>query len=499
MLLPAGAGYYFQQDRAGAGHRFRQVRRKEPKAVPDDRGGIIYMLERITSPEEGSRERIRIVDASFPLPFPRRLEYNAPAHGTWNIVHIGMAVPQSHSIYVCADNCLRGVVMTAAEMGCSDRFSSVTITERDLQTDNLETITIEGVSEVITRLPSRPPVVFVFLVCLHIFAGSDEDYIFRTLEQRWPEIRFVKAYMDCVRQKEGPSPDMKLRKAAFGIIEPGKTDHKRVNVLGSDVRFPGECELLQLLSSQGFTVRQLSDCETFQDYMSLGNASVNVCTYPNAYDALQEMSGRTGAHFLYLSAAVSFEEIRAQINELMVTCGAALPPEEWFLEKEQQCEEALRHLAECLDGCEVAIDYTAHSRPLGIARLLLLHGIRVRCVFLDQILEEEREAFQWLQEHDPDLLLVSTILPGMQRYGRGIELFPDAVKVVAFGQKAAWYCQTPWFVNLIEGGGLWGYHGILQLCSLLEDACETAKDYLKIIPRKGIGWPSMCHLSPSQQ
>ncbi len=134
-----------------------------------------------------------VSEASFPAPFPRTLEYNAPVHGTWNIVHIGMAVPQSHSIYVCSDNCMRGVVMTAAEMGCRDRFHCVTILEHDIQIDNLETITIEGVSDVISHLEEKPPVVFVFLVCLHIFVGSDEDYIFRKLSERWPEIHFVKA------------------------------------------------------------------------------------------------------------------------------------------------------------------------------------------------------------------------------------------------------------------------------------------------------------------
>ena len=220
------------------------------------------MLKRITDSEDRLFWRIRIKDAAFPAPFPRSLEYNAPAHGTWNIVHIGMAVPQSHSIYVCADNCLRGVVMTAAEMGCLDRFSSVTITERDLQTDNLETITIEGVSDVIAQLPQKPPVVFLFLVCLHIFAGCDEDYVFRTLTRRWPGIRFVKAYMDCVRQKEGPTPDMKLRMAEYGIIDPLPLNRKRVNILGSDVRFLPDGELVGLLTKHGFCVRQLPDLDT---------------------------------------------------------------------------------------------------------------------------------------------------------------------------------------------------------------------------------------------
>lgn len=455
------------------------------------------MLERLTGSDDRMQERVRIRDASFPAPFGRSLEYNAPAHGTWNIVHIGMAVPQSHSIYVCADNCLRGVVMTAAEMGCQDRFSSVTITERNLQTDNLETITIEGVSDVIAHLAEQPPVVFVFLVCLHIFAGSDEDYIFRTLEERWPEIRFVKAYMDCVRQKEGPTPDMKLRMAEFGIIDPLPLDEGRVNLLGGDVTFPRDGELVSLLSSRGMDVRQLSDCRTFRDFLALGDAGVNVCTYPNGSHAVRALSERTGAKFVYLSPEVSFEKIRFQTDQLFYLCGLEPVPETWFSEQERLCTQALAHLAGALTGMGVAIDYTAHSRPLGIARLLLLHGIHVEYVFLDQILEEEKEAFDWLSQNAPELELVSTVLPRMQRYGRGLSASADHRKVVALGQKACWYCQTPYFVNMIEGGGLWGYQGIRTLCTLLEEAAQKQQDYRQIIPRKGIGWPSLCDVPGS--
>ena len=79
-----------------------------------------------------SEDRVRIADAQFPKPFEGGLEFNAPAHGTWNIVHIGFKIPKAHQIYICADNCMRGVVMTAAEMGELNRFSSVILEEDDM-------------------------------------------------------------------------------------------------------------------------------------------------------------------------------------------------------------------------------------------------------------------------------------------------------------------------------------------------------------------------------
>ena len=61
-------------------------------------------------------------------------------------------MPETIQIYVCADNCMRGVVLTAAEMNAADRFSYVIIEEDDLLNGNLEDITIEGVTDVLKKL-----------------------------------------------------------------------------------------------------------------------------------------------------------------------------------------------------------------------------------------------------------------------------------------------------------------------------------------------------------
>ena len=79
---------------------------------------------------------------------------------TWNIVHTGMQVPDAHQIYVCADNCMRGVVLTAAEMNEAERFSFVILKEEHLLNGNLEDITIEGVADVIERLEQKPKAAF---------------------------------------------------------------------------------------------------------------------------------------------------------------------------------------------------------------------------------------------------------------------------------------------------------------------------------------------------
>ena len=53
------------------------------------------------------------------------LEFNSPAHGNWNIVHTGMLLPEAIQIYVCADNCMREVFLTAPEMNDVDSVSFI--------------------------------------------------------------------------------------------------------------------------------------------------------------------------------------------------------------------------------------------------------------------------------------------------------------------------------------------------------------------------------------
>ena len=105
---------------------------------------------------------VKIKEASFPAPFCQGLEFNSPVHGNWNIVHTGMLMPEAIQIYVCADNCMRGVVLTAAEMNAADRFSYVIIEEDDLLNGNLEDITIEGVTDVLNKLDQKPKAVLLF-------------------------------------------------------------------------------------------------------------------------------------------------------------------------------------------------------------------------------------------------------------------------------------------------------------------------------------------------
>jgi len=430
--------------------------------------------------QQSNDDRIRIADAAFPKPFSNGLEFNAPAHGTWNIVHIGFKIPEAHQIYVCADNCMRGVVMTAAEMGELRRFSSVILEEDDMvHSGRLEETTIEGITDVLHSLDKVPPVVIVFPVCVHRFMGCDMDYIYGELNKRFPDVKFVRGFMDPVMQKRSTTPDQRLRKAMFDII-PDLPSDGSVSVIGCDMKPDDANDIKKVLEGAGKVIRDEADIATLDDYYSLGRAEFFVCSYPAGLLGASALSIRTGRPYKYLPFTFGYDEIRTGLRDLDPEI-----PESFFEEGISGCENASARLKDKISDTEIALDYTAVPRPLSLARFLISHGLNLTEVYLDGFDPDEKKDFEWLKENCPGLIIRST----MHISGRRPERKEG--RILAIGQKAAWFTGTEYFVNMIEGGGLYGYSGIVRFLEIMEEAYDSPKDTRDIIPRKGIGCASL--------
>ena len=446
------------------------------------------MLKRIGIRAISEKTEVTIGEASFPAPFQSGLEFNSPAHGNWNIVHTGMLVPEAQQIYVCADNCMRGVVLTAAEMNAAERFSFVIVEEKDLLGGNLEDITIEGVTDVLNKRGDHPrAVLLLFTVCLHHFLGSDLDRIYGELESRFPEIFFMRCFMDPIMQKTGPTPDQKLRRAMYDAVPEAEADPGCVTLLGSDFVLDADADIRRISEHNGFKLRETAACETWEEYQKLGEGSLIIDCYPAGKFGVQQQAERLGRPFLYLPGSFDYEEIQWQEEQLLEKLkelkGEITGPD---IKKEiRLCEEALSRAKKIIGDTPIALDYLFHPRPLGLAKLLLTHGFKVESIYLDSISPEEKDVFFWLKENIPELKLISTIRPEMRVRTRCSEN-----KILAIGQKAAWFTGSRNFVNMVQGGGLYGFDGIRWTAQLMIEAFEAEKDPEDLIVRKGWGCES---------
>ena len=434
---------------------------------------------------------VRIADANFPAPFRSGLEYSSPARGTWNIVHTGMLIPEAHEIFVCAAGCLRGVVLTAAEMGTQDRFSTVAVSENNLLDGDMEELVIEGVTDIINKLPKRPPAVLVYTSCVHHFTGVDLDMIYATLRSRFPDIDFTDCYMNPIMRKSGLTPDQLMRSRLYMLLHEREKNPDAVAIIGNDLPTDEGSDLMRMLKGAGLKVHEITSCKNYAEYQEMAESSVYVSYNPDAAPGGDMLAERLAGTHYALKFSFDYDEIDetfAGLAEVLEKAtgraGLAMSPDE-IAAKRAECERELEKTKKLIGDTPVSIDYTFCPRPLGLAKLLLDHGINVTRVYVDGIPGGDRAAFDHLQKEHPDLMIYPTVHPGMrfartanEEYGRFM---------LAIGQKAAAFDNTNHFVNVVEGGGMTGYEAVTRTCALIRDAYMNEKEMRELVQVKGLG------------
>lgn len=439
------------------------------------------MLRRLSHPQASAEE---VLDANG-APFASTLEFNPPAHGTPNIVHIGMGVPEAHQIYVCATNCMRGVVLTAQEMGAEDRFSCVVLKEEDITRGTVEEITLEGISDVLTKLEAHgtlPPCVIVFPVCTHLFLGVSMTRVYRELEDRWPAVDFVHAFMDPISRKRIP-PDVRLRKEMYEVVDVLPPIPQTVIDVGSDYPLEDDADIVRALEGSCWEIRSIHDTKTYDEFKALGSASIVICTFPGGDKGARALAKRLGRPYYYLPKTLNMDEIEDQINGFERALG--LRRLDHFLDR-GITYQAFEDIARKLKDFHVEIDAQFHPRPVSVARLLAEFGMQVDVVYADVVAPEEAADLTWLSEHSPATQVAPMVAPTMRTQTRHRD-WP----VIALGQRAAYFSGTTHFVNMVEGAGLWGYAGARKLAYLMEEAAQEDKDTRDLIVRKGLGCESV--------
>ena len=482
------------------------------------------MLHRIMPPDRLPDPSLPISAASFPSPFPRTLEYSPAARGTWNIVHTGMLVPGAHQIYICAAGCLRGVILTAAEMGDSyrRRFHTLELRERDLYATDQETFLIEGITDILRRLTELPPAVLIFTACVHHFLGCNLTYVYRTLRDRFPAVRFAECIMDPIRQTKAMPPETRERLEIYRLLKKTNARDNAINLIGSNLPLDGHSDIKQLLNAAGLPLRDLTECQTYADFQHMANSTANLYTNPFTKAAAEDLQKRLGQPCLYLPQVWTYEEIETHLEHLadllVSACHTSnfgttgrfpwkfLGPQDRLFpgemprrpaSKRQTSRESLlatlelrfEALKQQLADRSIAIDLTFTLLPFSLARLFVSHDLHVAEIYADAIAPDDEENFHWLQTHAPHIRLFPTKHPAMRTQPRS-HLDKNGRELIALGQKATYFTGTHHFVPAIEGGGHYGFEAIYWLQAELSKAALLPQDPEPIIKKKAWGAPS---------
>ena len=450
-------------------------------------------------------------DAAFPVPFREGLLYSSPARGTWTIAHTSMLIPGSHQIFVCPSCCLRGVVLSAEEMGAMDRFSMLEFTDDHILRGDLEDMIIEGVSGILNEMPKKPTCVLLYTSCVQHFLNIDLNLVYRECAKAHPEVDFIDCYMLPTMRKHF-SPEKMQWRQLYRAVKKLPEDVHLANVIGSFYEIQPESELYEIFKNAGVRVSQLPTMVSYDEYKHMGAAAMNVFFHPVVDFAAKDMEKRLGQKAVYMPVSFNYEEIRrsettlaAALREILCA-GREIREENIYAgdvhtaspcdvpeirlpdyeELQKEAEDALAGALAVIGQTPIALDFSAVTRPLSLARMLLEHGFCVRRIYADAFAPEEKGDFEVIRERFPDVQLFPMTQPGMRVTRR------DDPEFLAIGQKATYFTGTRHFVNLVENGGLYGFKGIAEIAHMMVEAFRTEKNPRDFIEIKALGCAENC-------
>ena len=429
------------------------------------------------------RRPIGEIEAGIP-PFKPGLAYTSPARGHWTIAHTPMLIPGCYMIYLCANACMRGVVLSSLEYGGMDRFSMIMLYDKDIYEGNLEQMMIDGICEIIEKQPEHPPMVIAFTSCIHHFLACDQNYIFRTLRAHYPDIDFLPGAMIPTIRKGQITPEEMLQITLYGALEKQEQFEERsVNIIGCNYPHDPGSDLYRMLAGAGFLVRDLPAMKVYAEYKDMAKSRVNFYTAPVAHRSAKKLEKRLGQQAVYVPATCSFSSIKRELALAAETLAIELPDlDAW----EAQAEAVLAKAKAVIGDAYIAIDHEVIPHFISMARMLAEHGFCVREIYADFALPEEEEDLRWLQEHHPEITYCATTNYACRLADCGLATRADR-PVLAIGQKAAYFTGTNHFVNMQEYNGLWGFTGICRLADLMIEAFQTESDVPELIQVKGLG------------
>jgi hypothetical protein len=282
-------------------------------------------------------------------------------------------------------------------------------------------------------------------------------------------------------RKSSLTPDETMRRQLYSPLKNLPKDKKSINIIGNDRSTHKTSELYKMLVSAGYEIHDITECKNYDEYLAMAKSKYNITYLPAAQAAGAELEKRLSQKNIYLPLCYSEDEIALNYMKLCDELNIKMPD---FSSQRIKARKDLESAFKIIGNTPVEIDYTSVPRPLSLARMLCSGGFNVKKIYADAFVNEDKEDFEFLKHNFPDITISASVDPQM-RFVRG-----NGRKVLAIGQKAAYFSSSRNFVNIVSGGGMYGFEGISELCGLMTDAFLNEKDTKEVISHKGLGCES---------
>lgn len=411
--------------------------------------------------------------------YEESLEYTAPSHGDWGLVHILCLIPELHVLFVCPPACGRHSALGAIGQNIKHKVSYYFLDAQEIARGYDEQIR-SATKELLTRLRKRPKALTVVVSCLDDLIGTDVDKVMEELNAEIPDVQFRAGHMNPITMNTSTPPLVTNLEMMYSFLDFHKEKKNAVNILAPFVPVRRSGELFRFLEELGIeSAHQMQEKENFGEFRKMGESRWNLILSPVLERAAAKME-QNGISFVSVYTTFHPDSVDASYRKIYEFFkekpGLKTMPD---LSREREAAlEAIERAKAAIKDMPIRISQGSVSRPFHLAKALSDLGFNIEAVVAQVLPSFEEPYMRALSERGCKFI--------QTQHFKSILFENINEEVLAIGYDGAYMAQTGHFLSLMLDEGCFGYEGIEFLMRKMTEAAGLKQDLQARIKEEGL-------------
>lgn len=323
----------------------------------------------------------------------------------------------------------------------------------------------QAVEEIYDCLETKPSAVMICLTCVDALLGTDMERICKKA-QKSVGIPVLPCYMYALTREGRKPPMVHVRQSIYSLLEPRKKKSTSVNLLGHFAPLEDGCELYDLLKQLGVkTIREISRCENYEEYLDMAEANFNLVLDAEARFAAADMQKRLGIPYIELTRLYQLDKIKNQYELFAAALGSKFDDDDYF----KEAFEAKEAFKKKYPHVVFAIGEGCNANAFELAFALIRYGFEVAEVF-GNLSKEDFVYIEKMAKVSPMTKIYSNLEPTMIYYEPG-----ENPADIVIGKDASYYHPEAAKLEWSDDIQPFGYRGVKHFFEECERVLESER------------------------
>jgi nitrogenase molybdenum-cofactor synthesis protein NifE len=435
---------------------------------------VFYTAEEILKRGKGDIPDELLSGKNLVYSSPATLAYNSPGAEGFGVKRAGLSVPESVMLIVAPGCCGRNTSLISSMPEYKNRFFYLEMNEPDLVTGHHLSKIPDAIKEVLSFLKISgkkvPKVVMICITCVDALLGTDMDRVCRKAEAslaggEFEGVKVRPCYMYALTREGRRPPMVHVRQTIYSLLEPMEKDPRSVNIIGGFAPLENT-ELITYLKSAGIrNIRQISTCNTFEEFLRMACANFNIVIDPEARAAAEDMNKNLNIPYIELTRVYQTDKISSQYKALASVTGLDIIDSE----EKAEADDAVAKLKAAYPDLTFNVGECTNANAFELALSLVRMGFKVDEIYAT-LAPENFVYVKNLAQLSPDTKIYCNMEPTMLYYK-----ISQSKADITVGKDAKFYCPDIPNVAWNQDTRPFGYQGVRDLMNKVFEALKEAE------------------------